>query len=287
MGSLRLSYSKGTRFATSSRGVAPSTVDGPPTVLRHRFASACLSSCSRSLINHPTGMDARYRGPRKWQNVVELAVLGLLGTCAFILTVLLVKRELAATSSAEPRVATHGESVPNWELVSRGGNRVGPEDAQVVITVFGDYQCGFCRRFEQAIEGLRAESPGAFAVVYRHFPIEGIHPHAYRAALAAECAAAIGQFLPMHQALYSHADSLGSRTIARLAWDAGIRDTASFRTCVAEERYAHRITSDVTAAGRLGVRATPTFLVNDQLFRGAVSSARLDSLMRSVVSRAQ
>jgi hypothetical protein len=108
--------------------------------------------------------------------------------CAFLMSGLaLYTRFGPAEDNERDRV------VRNWPDYLGLGRRIGPDGAKVVIVAFGDYQCPFCRAFDQSVPSILRESPGDVAFVYRHFPIPH-HEHAYRAARFAECASEQGRF---------------------------------------------------------------------------------------------
>jgi protein-disulfide isomerase len=137
----------------------------------------------------------------------------------------------------------------------------------VTIVEFADFQCPYCRLAVPALRELQRWYPGRVALVHRHLPI-ATHPHAKSAAMAAECAAAQGRFDAMHDSLYARVKDLGVVSWTSLARLAGVPDTASFSRCLIEGVPAARLKADADAAARLGIRATPTFLVNGRLVSG-------------------
>lgn len=192
----------------------------------------------------------------------------ILTLCAVIVTGLVVRREFFAQPPvAEPEI----REVENWEELAAAGQVIGPRDAAVKIVEFSDFQCPFCGRVQSALQEIRDRYPGQVAIVYRHFPLERIHPHAFNAALAAECAGAQGRFEAYHDALYENQDSIGVKRWEDFAELAGVSNLAAFRTCVEEERFRDRVEQDMEVGDSIDVRATPTFIVNGQMFSGALS----------------
>src|ERR1700675_1618547 len=78
----------------------------------------------------------------------------------------------------------------------------GPPDARVTLLQYGDYQCPYTRMSRHSIHALQHEYPDSLRFVFRHFPLEEIHPDARAAATAAEAAEAQGQFWAMHEHLF-------------------------------------------------------------------------------------
>ena len=83
----------------------------------------------------------------------------------------------------------------------------GPEDARVTLLEYGDLECPFCGQAETAIREVLRDF-GEVRYVWRHLPLNDVHPHAQLAAEAAEAAAAQGSFWDMHDALLAHQDDL-------------------------------------------------------------------------------
>ena len=206
----------------------------------------------------------------------ELATQVILAVCAIGLTALVVRREIGGNE--RPRPNAIGGQVDDAERFASAGNRIGSPAAPVVIVVFSDYQCPFCRAFDESVSRLIEEHPGRVSAVFRNYPLEGIHPFAYRAALRAECAQEQGKFARMHKLLFALRDSLGAVSEEEVARRSGVTDVRKFVACVSERRYSARIASDIRAAGELHVRMTPTAVVHGQLVEGAIEFPALQEL---------
>lgn len=174
------------------------------------------------------------------------------------------------------------KKIADWQRYSEGGVRLGPKSAPVVIVEFADFQCPFCRRADSTLKRVLRQYPNEVAVVYRHYPV---HEYAFVAAQAVECAARQGDFVPMHDALYADADSIGAVSWGHFAVKAGVRDTAEFTRCLADPQIAARVVADTTAAHRLRVHGTPTFLINNLRIVGYAGSAAFDSVLALALPR--
>lgn len=210
------------------------------------------------------------------ERFINAAMVVLVG-CALVVTGLVVRRELFST----PVVPQPPQRVEDWPEYGRFGNRIGPADAKVTVVVFSDFQCGYCAVAAERMRALLREYPGDLAVVYRHFPLR-THAQAVPAARASECAAAQGRFEPFHDALFNKQDSIGAIPWARYAMAAGVEDLRGFDRCVSSATPVAALERDTIAGDRLGVRGTPTILVNETRLRG---TPPLDTL-RSYVERA-
>lgn len=191
------------------------------------------------------------------ERFLNAAMVVLVG-CALVVTGLVVRRELFPT-----RVLPQPpQRVEGWREYGRFGNRIGPTDAKVTVVVFSDFQCGFCAVAAERMRALRREYPSDLAVVYRHFPLR-THAHAVPAARASECAAAQGRFEPFHDALFSKQDSIGAIPWTRYAIAAGVEDLRGFDRCAGSAIPVAALERDTADGDRLGVRGTPTILVNE------------------------
>src|SRR5258705_9468430 len=111
--------------------------------------------------------------------------------------------------------------------VGEGDHVRGPASASVTLVEYGDYECPYCRAAVAIVEELQRVLPDALRFVFRHFPLENVHPHAPRAAEAAEAAAAQGKFFEMHAALFGHQTALEDEDLVRYATELDL-DPARF-----------------------------------------------------------
>lgn len=131
---------------------------------------------------------------------------------------------------------------------------------------------------------------GKVYFLYRDFPLTQAHPAALLAAHVSRCAAAQEAFWPMHDRLFQGQDvgewrsggQADFQTFLGYAADLGL-DTGELQTCVESNQFASQIERDLNEGVAYGVRGTPTFLVNGELFVGAQPFAawqsKLDALL--------
>lgn len=205
----------------------------------------------------------------------------ILTLCALVTTGLVVRRELLPAPTQAPRPVR----VSDWRGYAREGHRMGPAEAPVTIVVFSDFQCPFCGLLMSRLREIGSTYPEQVSVVYRHFPLPN-HPHAVAAARASDCAARQGGFSAYHDALFAAQDSIG-----RLGWDrfaiaAAIPDLARFRSCAAETGPMQTLARDTVAGRRLRVAGTPTLLINDMRFQGAIHMDTLHAYVRRALASA-
>lgn len=200
--------------------------------------------------------------------------MGVLVVCALLVTGLVVRREFFPEAEASPTIP-QPRVVSEWRKFGKYGHRMGPADAAVTIVEFSDFQCPFCGVLAERLHALQEKYPDEVAVVYRHFPL-ATHSHAVAAVRASECAAAQGRFAAFHDALFAARDSIGAIPWSRFATTAGVADTASFRRCADGSGPLRALARDTLAGRRLEVSATPTLLINELRFQGALPMDTLE-----------
>lgn len=193
--------------------------------------------------------------------------------CAVVLTGLVVRRELFSSS---PTPAPVEQVVPDWRRYAAEGRRTGPADAPVTVVVFSDFQCPACRMLAESLDSVTARHPSQVAVVYRHFPLSAVHPHATAAARASECAGDQGRFSAFHDALFREQALIGIQPWRRFAEGAGVADLDAFDRCVAGNAPDAAILRDGRAGQRLEVTGTPTLLINQHRVQGAPPLGELE-----------
>jgi Na+/H+ antiporter NhaA len=161
----------------------------------------------------------------------------------------------------------------------------GSDDAPVTLVEYGDYECPYCGQAEVVIRELLDSFGDDLRYVWRHLPLNDVHPSAQTAAEAAEAAAAQGRFWDMHDCLLAHQDALAPRDLWHYAKELGL-DVERFGEDVRTRDYAQRVADDVRGADASGVAGTPTFFINGQRYQGAYDLATLTSVVRAARSRA-
>ncbi len=137
----------------------------------------------------------------------------------------------------------------------------GPRGAAVVVVEYGDFQCPICQAVEPAVKQLLALHPVDMTFVFRHFPLEEVHPLALMAAEAAEAAGAQGRFWEMHDRLLAPGRQLTRHHLDDYARQIGL-DMPRFTAELDDEIYRQRVREHQDSGRRGHLRATPGFFVN-------------------------
>ncbi len=173
--------------------------------------------------------------------------------------------DLAARASrqqTQPR-----QVVADWRQHATEGHLEGPPDAAVTIVVFWDFECATCASLSKRIAPLLRRYPADLAVRYRPLPL-AYHEKGAAAAIAGECAAEQGRYLPFHRRVLDFGDSLPSGDWGPVAYEAGVRDLDAFVRCVRDPQAPESLRLHSEAAATLGVLETPTMLIRGDLYTG-------------------
>jgi len=141
---------------------------------------------------------------------------------------------------------------------------LGPEHAPVTVVAYGDFECPNCKQAVGTVKVMLNRFGPRVRFVFRHFPLEGVHPNAVRAAEAAECASGQGKFWQMHDLLFDRQLHLEQPHLFDYALELGL-DMARFKAEMDDEIYLQRVREHQQSGHASGVRATPTFFVNGRL----------------------
>jgi Na+/H+ antiporter NhaA len=179
-------------------------------------------------------------------------------------------RQLSGT--AEPILDLADEVDPERDHIR------GPEDAPVTLVEYGDFECPYCGQAEQVIRELLISKGDDVRYVWRHLPLNDVHPFAQLAAEASEAAAAAGKFWDMYDLLLSNQDALAFRHLVGYAEQLGL-DADKFENALRTRKYAQRVSEDVASADESGVTGTPTFFINGRRHWGVYD---IDTLTREV-----
>ena len=154
---------------------------------------------------------------------------------------------------------------------------------KVLVVEFSDLECPFCRRFHTALAAaVDSIGPEKFKMHFAHFPLPQ-HRFAIPAAKAAECARTQGKFNQFVASVFSSQDSLGLKEWTQIAHDAGVADTSALARCTLLQAMPTAIVDGIASGKRLGVKGTPTVIVNGWRFSIAPYDS-IGAVLRRAVS---
>lgn len=204
----------------------------------------------------------------------------------------LIEKTVATAVAALPRDTVADVPDPNQRHEVSIANQPyrGADDAPIVIVEFGDFSCGYCKRFnDQTVTPLMETYGDQVKLVYRDYPILG--PNSLSAALAAECAHDQDAFWGFHDRLYADPSNLTRDAFIAYATELEL-ELDQFAQCYDDQVHRDAVVQDYNDGQALGVGGTPTFFINGKILVGAqpydqfvsVIEAELDELAVSQAS---
>ncbi|MBM4367413.1 MAG: thioredoxin domain-containing protein, partial [Deltaproteobacteria bacterium] len=156
----------------------------------------------------------------------------------------------------------------------------GNRDAKVAVVMFGDLECGYCKRSSAELARLEATYGDRVLFVFKHFPMDpacnpGVrnrkHRDACAAAKASVCAKEQGVFWSFHDLAYKNQHQLGAEYLRTYAVDAGA-DGARYDACLASDAPLEVVRHDAEVGASLDIHGTPRIFINGKLYRSGSSA---------------
>lgn len=158
--------------------------------------------------------------------------------------------------------------VKRYDVPADDDPSIGPANAAITIIEFSDYECPYCQKWHTEVwSKLQQTYASKVRLVYRDFPLYGMHANAALAAEAANCAGDQNAYFPFHDKLLK-GSALNVPTYEKYATELKL-DMTRFRECYNSHKYASEVEADYTWAVNLGVQSTPTFFINGIALIGA------------------
>jgi protein-disulfide isomerase len=157
----------------------------------------------------------------------------------------------------------------------------GGSNAPITIVEYADFQCPYCQQMHASLQ--TAVDEGRIRWVYRHFPLNSIHPLAFKEAEAAECAGAQEKFWEYADALFAAQTRIRSshaldQELAALARGVNA-DPAALKECLDSAQFAETIKNQMREAEALQISGTPTIFIDNKRHEGSVSYNDLKDLL--------
>ncbi len=154
----------------------------------------------------------------------------------------------------------------NFRPVSVEDHIRGDINAPVKIIEYSDTECPFCKMFHFTLKQIVNDYQDKVVWVYRHFPLDSLHPKARKEAEATECAAELGgneKFWAYLDRLFEITPSnngLDLEELPKIAEYVGL-DVDKFNECLNSGKHAAKVQADVEDAIRSGGRGTPWSII--------------------------
>jgi protein-disulfide isomerase/uncharacterized membrane protein len=155
---------------------------------------------------------------------------------------------------------------------------IGAKKPELTIVEYSDYQCPFCRLRHREVRSIVEENPKRVRLVHRHYPLDQtchpivkrrFHDHACLMAEMAVCAGRQGKFWQANDLLFFWPKNDLPPTAAALAKKAGL-SLEKLKKCLQDSTVAAHIQRDIRDGMKLGIRGTPTFVIEGKKYVGRV-----------------
>ncbi len=168
----------------------------------------------------------------------------------------------------------------------------GSRDAKVFLIEYSDFECPFCKRFHPTLLQLLEEYGDQLALVYRHFPLDQLHPKADKEAEASECVRELGgeeafwKFVDKIFEVTPSNNGLDHTQLPTYASEAGV-DSGAFKSCLDSGKYADYVEADFQGGGNAGITGTPgNFVLNQKGEAWMVVGAQPYENVKAVIDEA-
>ena len=151
-------------------------------------------------------------------------------------------------------------------IATAGAPSKGDAAAPVTVVMFSDFQCPTCAAVHPVLQKVLAEYPGKIRFVVRNYPLTTLHENAFRAAAAANAAAAQGKFFEYAEVLYRYQDALDDDSLKKYAGELGL-NLQQFELDLQSEKTSEAVRKDMADGKAYGITGTPTVYVNGAKLR--------------------
>lgn len=199
------------------------------------------------------------------------------------------RRRAAERSLRERLTKQHNVSVAyepyRLKLNNDKAPTLGKATAPVTLVEFSDFQCPFCRAAAPTLKQVAEKFGDKVQIVYRQYPIPGLHPFAMKAAEASLCANEQGKFWELHDAMFEDQKKLAVSDLKQTARRLGL-DGGKFDSCLDSGRYVEQVQNDLKEGRSVGVTGTPAMFVNGVVVDGgSVPFAVLENIINEELAR--
>lgn len=186
------------------------------------------------------------------------------------------------SASVSPSVQGSSTAKVTGDLVKNAYIK-GPENAQVTIVEFSDFQCPACAYAYTQVKQLLENYPNDVRLAYRHFPLS-YHQFAKEAAYSAEAAGKQGKFWEMYDLIFSNQKNLSPQQFEEYAKQLNL-DMEKFRADKSSSEIADKVSVDLADASNLQLQGTPSLFINGQLFDQSATFENLSGKVKTILGK--
>ncbi|MFN7760827.1 MAG: DsbA family protein [Pseudanabaena sp.] len=166
-------------------------------------------------------------------------------------------------------------------LLLRNSPVTGSASQKIIMAEFSDFECPFCARGHAVVKEFMSKNQNDVTLVYKHFPLSEIHAQAEPAAFASWAAFQQGKFWEYHDALFEQQNKLGEEFYWELSKNLQL-DIYRYNRDRQSKESKEAVKKDFELGKSLGVRGTPSFVVNGIFFSGVPEVKDLEALVAQI-----
>ena len=171
---------------------------------------------------------------------------------------------------------------PSMKVDTEGQKYWGNKDAKVVIIEFSDFECPYCKQMQPEVLKIKAKYEDKIKWVFMDFPLS-FHRQAKHAHLAAICSGEQVDYFKVQQKLFSSSPDLSPQTVSKIVKASGV-NMEKYNKCMSNPsgkpgEQLRKLESIIKYVVNLGIRSTPSILVNGQYYTGVRS---FDSMQKII-----
>ncbi|MDH5674903.1 MAG: DsbA family protein [Myxococcales bacterium] len=191
-------------------------------------------------------------------------------------------RILAQLQQREAALRPLGDA--DWKAITAAdAPSFGAADAPVVLVEFSDFQCPYCAKAAETVQGIKEKYGDRVRFVFRQFPLS-FHEHAAVAAQASLAAHAQGKFWEYHDLLFANQGALAGSDLRAYAERLGL-DLKAFDAALEDENLSAKVSADMALGDRVQVNGTPTLFVNRRRVPNALDLEEVSEAIDGALAR--
>ncbi|MFA7314907.1 MAG: thioredoxin domain-containing protein [Candidatus Magasanikbacteria bacterium] len=163
------------------------------------------------------------------------------------------------------------------KLIQKHNPKIGDKNAKITVIAFVDFECPFSQASYPIFAHVLEKYKPVLQVIYKNLPLAELHPNATSAALATTCANEQNKFWEFYNQAFT-TKKLDTDSLYSYATTLGL-DMTKFDLCYKSQKYEADLEQDMTDAVSIGLRGTPTYLVNGEIVEGSISSEEWDKII--------
>ena len=192
--------------------------------------------------------------------------LAIIAAGAMISLAILIAKSPSSNSINQPTNEKKDLSEIKISPIGNNDHILGNLKAKVIVVEYSDTECPFCKSFHGIMHQIVDNYGNKMAWVYRHFPIDALHPKARKEAEATECAASLAgndgfwKYIDKIYEITPSNNKLDPALLPEIANEIGV-DKQEFETCLSSQKFKDKINNYISDGAKAGVKGTPYSLV--------------------------